>query len=321
MRTSVDPDDLVVPALYKIYTDRKYPVDEQNVERCLDPSRPFESHKGGRYAQPSHEQMIAIMRSSILHVVSAQETTAVLQSAEDYPMPELPPLPFPRIAIEAEEINGWIVKTEQQNQYSVYAIFISEREQGRIWDCMWYWGDANDYDRAYSDDEQYVPYIAWTIRAAEGEGIHVVSAWQDDDGIVDSHISYAAAKILTKFAIELAQIISADKIPHLPIKHVSRQQRRHWQSKHPYIITTDKPRAYYVDLHSAGETSHEEGDGSRVYHVRWLVRGHWRHLTGGPTKDGKRVFAKKSTWIKAHVKGPVGAPWKGRPIYINKEDE
>src|SRR4051794_36886254 len=169
MHTNIDPDDLVVPALYKLYTEKQWPVDEATVEKCLDPSRPFHSNKTSRYAQPSHEQMIAIMHSSILYVISAKETTDVLRSAEDYPMPELPPLPFPRIAIEAEETSGWIVSTGEGHRYSVYAIFISEREQGRVWDCMWYWGDCDNLERPYNDDEQYIPYIAWTIRATDGE--------------------------------------------------------------------------------------------------------------------------------------------------------
>ena len=88
MNIRIDPDTLVVPELYKIYTDKKYPVDEAVVEKCLDPSVPFEHQEGGRWLQPSHAQVIAILRSSILHVVSANETTKVLQSAGEYPMPE-----------------------------------------------------------------------------------------------------------------------------------------------------------------------------------------------------------------------------------------
>ena len=303
----IDPDDLVVPALYKIYSEKQWPVDEATVEKCLDPSQPFRHGKGSRWLQPSHEQVVAILKSSILHIVSAVETTHVLRSAGEYPMPELPPLPYPRIAIEAEEQNGWLVSSTHGKVYSVYAIFLSEREQGRVWDCLWYWGDAEDLDRPYSDDEYYVPFVAWTIQAIPGKKFHVSGAYEGHPGNTEN-IPEEAADTLVKFAIELAQIISADKIPHEPIRPVSRQQKRHWDRKHPYVITTDKPRIYYVNLHAAGDTSHEKGDGTRVYHVRWLVRGHWRHYVNG-----------KVTWIKAYVKGPVGAPWKGRPIYRTEE--
>jgi hypothetical protein len=234
-------------------------------------------------------------------------------------MPELPPLPYPRIAIEAEEQNGWLVSTTNNQEMAVYAIFISEREQGRIWDCLWYWGDAHDYERPYDDDDKYVPYLAWTIEANPGEKFHVSGAYHGHPGNTDA-IEEGPAQTLAKFAIELAQIISADRVPHEPVGFVSRQQKRKWKSKHPYVITSDKPRVYYVNLHAAGERKdHEEGDGSRVYHVRWLVRGHWRHYGGGRTKDGKRTFAKKATWVKAYVKGPVGAPWKGRPVYRERD--
>ena len=282
---NIDPDDLVVPALYQIYADKKYPVNEATVEKCLDPSRPFEHHEAGRWLQPSHEQVVGILRSSILHLVSAEETTKILLSAGDYPMPELPPLPYPRIAIEALETGGWLVESTGGQHLSVYAIFLSEREQGRVWDCLWYWGDAEDYDRPYSDDERYVPFLAWTIRATPGkEGFHVSGAYEGHPANT-AHISDEPGKVLVKFAIELAQVISADNVPHEPVRHVSRQQRRKWQHKHPYVITTDKPRIYYVNLAHAGEQSHEEGDGSRVYHVRWLVRGHWRHLR----EDARRM--------------------------------
>lgn len=41
----------------------------------------------------------------------------------------------------------------------------------------------------------------------------------------------------------------------------------------------------------------------REYKYRRMVRGHWRRLP------------EKSMWIKAYIKGPAGAPWKGRPVY------
>lgn len=46
------------------------------------------------------------------------------------------------------------------------------------------------------------------------------------------------------------------------------------------------------------------GVSDRTYHCRWLVRGHWRR-----TSDTAR------TWIRPYVKGPAGAPWRGRPMY------
>jgi hypothetical protein len=44
-----------------------------------------------------------------------------------------------------------------------------------------------------------------------------------------------------------------------------------------------------------------EGEAKWHYRVRFLVRGHWRHLTA---KDGTRY----RIWIHTHIKGPDGAP-------------
>lgn len=48
-------------------------------------------------------------------------------------------------------------------------------------------------------------------------------------------------------------------------------------------------------------TERPDGEAKWHYRVRFLVRGHWRHLTG---KDGHRY----RIWIHAHIKGPDGAP-------------
>lgn len=44
---------------------------------------------------------------------------------------------------------------------------------------------------------------------------------------------------------------------------------------------------------------------SKVFHVRWVVRGHWRQQAVGPNhSEHKPVF------IAPHVHGPQGAPLK-----------
>lgn len=316
MNVRIDPDELVVPSLMKVYTDKKYPVREDVVTHCLDPAQPIklEDQMESAVAQPAHEYIIALCRTSILHIVSAKESTQMIMSAGEYPMPELPPLPFSRVAIEAQEDLGWLVESQnlvdpdKPRVYIIWAVFISERTQGECWDVTLYWGLYED--EGYDDSQGIVPFISYTLKAEDG-GIKIHSAYESEGVRLppDAH----TAKALWSIPIELAQIIGADSVPHEPVGFVSRQQRRQWQSKHPYVITTDKPRVYFVNLAHAGE-AHEKGDGSRVYHCRWLVRGHWRHF-----KSGGRV-AKRTTWVKAYVKGPVGAPWKGRPIYTDDSE-
>jgi hypothetical protein len=54
-------------------------------------------------------------------------------------------------------------------------------------------------------------------------------------------------------------------------------------------------------------TGGDEKDAGRgkVFHVRWVVRGHWRQQAVGPNhSEHKPVF------IAPHVRGPQGAPLK-----------
>jgi hypothetical protein len=71
-------------------------------------------------------------------------------------------------------------------------------------------------------------------------------------------------------------------------------------------LTTHFPRLaqpYWVSMADSGSTA--RGASDRTYHCRWLVSGHWRHYRTGD-----------KTWIRAYVKGPKGAPWKGRPVHL-----
>lgn len=52
------------------------------------------------------------------------------------------------------------------------------------------------------------------------------------------------------------------------------------------------------------------GDG-REYHVRWMVRGHWRQQACGP---GRRF--RKPVFIPPHIRGPEGAPLKTERVNV-----
>ena len=49
----------------------------------------------------------------------------------------------------------------------------------------------------------------------------------------------------------------------------------------------------------------------KEYHVRWLVRGHWRQVPYGPKQS-----LRKPMFIAPHVKGPEGAPMKTDRVNI-----
>lgn len=69
-----------------------------------------------------------------------------------------------------------------------------------------------------------------------------------------------------------------------------------------------------IHLRSAGRSTpaeERESSGSREYHVRWVVKGHWRQQRVGP---GRKF--RKPTYIAPHVKGPENAPLKTERVHI-----
>ena len=64
-----------------------------------------------------------------------------------------------------------------------------------------------------------------------------------------------------------------------------------------------------IDLRRLQNASNDDpgvGD-MRVFHHRWMVRGHWRQQRKGPG-----LSEVEPRWIKSHVKGPDGAPYLAR---------
>ena len=102
------------------------------------------------------------------------------------------------------------------------------------------------------------------------------------------------------FAISLVQIIDV-----LGARHVQLDVPRPHRRAHERRFGLPHPQVYFVDLRQAGEK--KAGAGGHQYNHRWLVRGHWRHLPSG-----------RRTWVRPYVKGPAGAPWRGRPVYVSR---
>lgn len=335
-------EDLVVPSLVEIiygaFDNMEWPVDEAEVTKCLDPRVPMQQ----RDKRTQSHYVIGLVRTASLFVVSSRETTDVIRSAGEYPMNELPRLPYARVAIEPRETTGWLLQAavfggqdilaheevRTEDTLEVYALFISERVPGQIWDCMWYWSPF-DYQNPRFEVDVFIQY---TLRASD-DGIEVLNTFDmkplesatgdkrleeimlvEDNGPVHA--------LIRAFTIELANIIGARNVPHEAIKPDRHERRRTARrfAKSKIDVANATPIAYYVNLAQAGETTAPQGgNGHREYHCRWLVRGHWRHYTADSGARSGRSFSERSTWVHAHVKGPVGAPWKGRPVYIEKE--
>jgi len=78
------------------------------------------------------------------------------------------------------------------------------------------------------------------------------------------------------------------------------------------------PRVYEVSIATAtGDAMDETG---RSLSVRFMVRGHWRKSFAEHARwiDSKEAFC---VWVTGHVKGPAGAPWKGRAVYVEQKPE
>jgi hypothetical protein len=87
---------------------------------------------------------------------------------------------------------------------------------------------------------------------------------------------------------------------------IPRSQRRRFERRFGY----EHPKFYRVDLR--GSDSEKSGISDWHYRHRWLVRGHYRLSEAGlHNVPGKGLC----TWVRPYVKGPAGAPWKGRAVY------
>lgn len=62
-------------------------------------------------------------------------------------------------------------------------------------------------------------------------------------------------------------------------------------------------RVKIVTLREPPKRASHDGDGSREYTCRWIVRGHYRNQAYGPNHSLRRL-----QWIPPYVAGPVGLP-------------
>lgn len=115
----------------------------------------------------------------------------------------------------------------------------------------------------------------------------------------------------TEFPEILVQLLHTLGVVH-ESSMVPRPRRRAFQRRYG----VEHPNIYWVHVRSTDEPV--EGKGDREFHHRWLVRGHYRRQeTGTHIVPGKGAC----TWVRPYVKGPEGAPWKGRPIYTTMTKE
>lgn len=271
------------------------PSDERTVSKALDPlRRPDFTDYRDVYARA-----VALLRTAAYYVLDARDCYDAL--ASEPPVQEtFPPLPFQRVWIEAH-LPGQKEPTpylrfshpSDDDKLDVLGIGIVEVERSRTWDLY----VAFRPDSIEADSFFFAARITpQALVAYDGE---------------DDQVARRCFEVIRSLAVGGAHLITARNVAHQDLL-LPRAQRRRLRDVIPAM-----PKMYFVDLAGSGESDFRET--GRTYHVRWLVRGHWRHLEAGQTLCTCCNPAQVATWIEPYIKGPAGAPWKGRPVHRSSE--
>jgi len=264
-----------------------------------------------------------LSRTAILFVVDHDEFAEVAGSAGEAPVREfgLPPLPFPRVVAECSEDVTWALHDNNGEwTFDLELFMINEQISGEKWNVVMLLRKADTYD----DPEQYLflydlyadGSVIFYQRGTAHPNLDRLHEAQTREELIaaldelrDTNLGDAMhaekvdpddehAILARKTVVEFAHLVSARgvTVEHL---NVPRPQRRRFERKR--IV---HPQVYFVFIDDE-EMIEYDGRSDREYHCRWMVRGHWRHF-----RSGDRI------WIRPYIKGPAGAPWKGRPIYV-----
>lgn len=282
--------------------------------------------------QETSATFVGLLQTASIYALDQDEAWPALTS-EAPELLEFPPLPFKRVWIELHDENDYPGAFAafscpkhpdgdcDDPDLVMMGVGLIEVEEGRVWDVLFPYTyipkDERDWDAALNpsnfgvtgyritpqgmttdDREKFIDYIhqVGTEMANEELGKEIEEA--------GGNIALSGERGILSLAITVAHLINANGVPVREVA-VPRPTRRRLQRELKWGASMDvQPKVYFVDLKAAGEVrTHEHGDGTREYHCRWLVRGHWRQL------PDKRV------WVRPYVKGPTGAPWRGRPVY------
>ena len=242
------------------------------------------------------------------------------EMVEDLTTLELPPLPYPQLLFESMD-GAWHL-AGGGGELSLFCV--SEEQRGERWILGFL---IHTYEDNWNDElreqltigERISPglltsirrsgYGQWRLARLErsgevweiepsnvpGPGTYMV---EDDDlknvRLADDH------KAVYSQIVELVHLITARGVQTVSLPYTRAQRRRSARKG------IDRAPTVYTVRIGGGTQVAGEGPGTREYHCRWLVRGHWRYMAQTNTR----------TWVRPHIKGPAGAPWKGRPVYV-----
>jgi hypothetical protein len=258
--------------------------------------------------------MTAFVRTATTFVLSSEDAPAYGSQLMDMawePWDGLPPLPYPRMWIEcgapteSDPVPFPLIEPSAEPDWAsgLWGVGITGDQNGWViaelycdpWDrqnngFIWPWDAAAKVDfefhRVTPDGKGFYP-IPDVDESIEGDG--------DRHG---DQIANAMSAWATILMVQLIDVLGSRRVP----MQIPRQTRRAHERK----FGVAHPSVYFVDLDATGEDK-LVGSGDRQYHHRWMVRGHWRIHS-----DGRR------SWVRPYVKGPKGAPWKGRPVYAQQ---
>jgi hypothetical protein len=306
----------VVPALCAVLGARLTP-EERQVVRALTPQMlAYEHHPISRWVYdgidfettfPDDDAAMrqlavpvdaaAVLTSAIAIRVPAEPMTAVADELQDH-LGYLPRLPFPVTLFELYDEDGDhnafnIIEHETGRMSEAVAIVVAETEPGSSW-AVWIYLAV--YDPDPTDSEIFGQ--PGELGAMEGFSIYPYLAAADGNGVSVAPGGDIGDKWLIGRVAACCQLATARGATQHPVAHVSRQVRRAAERRLGWRI----PKMYHLTI--GGSAEPEAREGHRLYTCRWLVRGHWRRLP-----DGRR------TWVRPFIKGPLSAPFKGRPDY------
>lgn len=262
-----------------------------------------------------------IARTGSIFVLDIEDMAALQDLERD--APELPPLPFPRCWFEVwdsdrgapttiqsfTDLDGrkeWLIayavlETRPSAEWMIFGVLRSEgTDESHHAISIRGWG----LRVLVPDDLEKGVAIGPTDRDLSPVGVVLLP---EDQRILAGLDSESQQRIQNIFRgpLDLAQLINVLGAKHTTYS-MPRARRREFQRRY----RQSAPTIYLVNLRSAG--SDEPGHGDRIYRHRWLVRGHYRRHP-----DGQHLVPGRGpcTWVRPYVKGPPGAPWKGRGIY------
>lgn len=253
------------------------------------------------------------------------------------PFTELPKLPYPRMWFEARDQHGqpcplWRGNPPEDAWNRVdcgelWGIAISEISPGTAWAVVavrhsgWFYEThielqkkGDEYERVDSDSglmfdsHRYERLDREMIQYLPPDQSHLWIKDEEDRRRYDSESAYRGA--MMGWAVTLVDIVTARNID---LRETFLPSRAVKQLTRAAPLKKFFSRVYDVSISTSSSDAKDET--GNYLTVRFMVRGHWR------ISDSERaewVEAKEAhcIWIRAHIKGPPGAPWKGRPVYV-----